>query len=156
MEDSVLKVLLFSATALTALLCGVSLDQSIKQLPARRVIGVKIFSEYAKAADLRTGVPWYAALGISSALLSIIAAVWAVCYHLHAAYTVPLVAAGVFAVCHTICTTQAAPTYHRQKKISDEQELEKLFNKFERIQTFRSAFIVLNFACFLVCLWMLI
>jgi hypothetical protein len=147
MEAILFKTCFLAATALTGLLCGASLDQSIKQLPARHVIGVKAFSEYAKAADLKNGVLWYALLGIGAALFSITTAIITLLNYSQSSFSLPLYLAGVFAICHTFCTTQAAPLYHSQKKIQDENALEKLLNKFERIQTFRSIFIVLNFIC---------
>jgi hypothetical protein len=156
MEDTALKAALITATTLTGLLCGASLDQSIKQLPARHVIGVKAFSAYAKAADLKNGVIWYAVLGIGAALASIATAVLAWRCHTDERYNLPLYLGAAFAICHTVCTTQAAPTYHGQKKISDEEGLIKLFNKFELIQTFRSAFIVLNFLCYIWALLILL
>ncbi len=143
--DIILKIFLITATVLTGLLCGASLDQSIKQLPSRRIIGMRSFSAYAKAADLKNGVLWYAILGIGSVLTSVVAAVLVWKYNLEDSYSLPLYIAAICAVCHTICTTQAAPTYHKQKKIDDEHELQKLFNKFEFIQTFRSVFVLLNF-----------
>jgi hypothetical protein len=156
MLDSPIKEVLIVATTLTGLLCGASLDQSIKQLPARHVIGVKAFSAYAKAADLKNGVIWYAVLGIGAALASIITAVLVFGHHVEQSYALPVYLAAAFAVCHTICTTQAAPTYHSQKKVSDEVELTKLFNKFEKIQTFRSAFIVLNLLCYVWVIYILL
>ena len=156
MEDSILKVTLLTATGFTGLLCGASLDQSIKQLPARHVIGVKAFSAYAKAADLKNGVIWYAILGIGAALASIVTAILVWKTHTNESYSLPLYLGGILAICHTICTALAAPTYHKQKRIQDEEELKKLFNKFERIQTFRSAFIVLNFLCYIWALIILI
>jgi hypothetical protein len=155
MEDNLLKALLLTGTALTGLLCGASLDQSIKQLPARHVIGVKAFSAYAKAADLRNGVIWYAILGIGAALVSVIAAVLVWKNHASENYTWPVYLAGIFAICHTICTSQAAPTYHSQKKVDDEAGLTRLLNKFERIQTLRSGFIVLNFLSYMWALFTL-
>ena len=149
MEDVLFKTCFLAATTLTGLLCGASLDQSFKQLPARNIIGVKAFSAYAKAADLRNGVLWYAILGVGGALSSIITAILAWKNHSTEGIALPLYLGGLFAVCHTFCTTQAAPTYQSQKKIEDEKELIKLFNKFERIQTFRSVFIALNFLCFI-------
>ena len=95
-------------------------------------------------------------LGISAALASIITAILAWKSHGAGGTALPLYLGGAFAICHTICTTQAAPTYHSQKKITDEEGLTKLFNKFEMIQTFRSAFIVLNFACYIWALLLLI
>ena len=153
MDGILFKTCFITAASLTGLLCGASLDQSIKQLPARRIIGVKAFSDYAKAADLKNGVLWYALLGIGAALTSIITAILAWKYLSHENYPLPLYLGGFFALCHTICTSQAAPTYHSQKKITDEKSLEKLFNKFEFIQTFRSVFIALNFISYI---WALI
>jgi len=153
MEEILLKTCFIAATALTGLLCGASLDQSIKQLPARRSIGVKAFSEYAKAADLKNGVLWYAILGIGAALSSLATVILAWHYNIQNSYSLPLYLGGIFAVCHTLCTALAAPTYHSQKKIQDEAQLKKLFNKFERIQTFRSIFIALNFICYI---WVII
>jgi len=148
MQDILFKITLITAASLTSLLCGASLDQSIKQLPARRIIGVKAFSEYAKAADLKNGVLWYAILGVGAALSSIITAI--VAWHFNVNdYSLPVYMGAVFAICHSVCTSLAAPTYHSQKKTQDEEALRKLFNKFERIQTFRSAFIALNFACYI-------
>lgn len=141
------------ATTLTGLLCGASLDQSIKQLPARHVIGLRAFSAYAKAADLKNGVLWYAILGIGAALASITCAVLAYVHHSPVPIAMPLYLAGVFAICHSLCTSQAAPTYHSQKKTSDEETLKKIFDRFERVQALRTLFICLNFLCFI---WILI
>ena len=64
-------VLLLIATGVTGLLAGASLDQSIKQLPARHQIGVASFSRYGQAADLGNGVAFYASLGIAVLLLNV-------------------------------------------------------------------------------------
>ncbi len=70
-----LVLLVIAATALDGLLAGASLDQSIKQLPARRRIGVIAYSVYSRAADMGTGILWYAILGVGAALLTIVAAI---------------------------------------------------------------------------------
>jgi hypothetical protein len=57
------------------MLVGASLDQSVKQLPARHAIGVRAFSRYSAAADLGNGVAWYAGLGLTAATLAIAAVV---------------------------------------------------------------------------------
>jgi len=44
------------ATAVDGVLAGASLDQSIKQLPARHRIGVLAFSAYSRASDQANGV----------------------------------------------------------------------------------------------------
>ena len=149
MENTFLITSLITATTLTGLLCGASLDQSIKQLPARHVIGVKTFSAYAKAADLKNGVLWYAILGAGAALAALAAAILAFAGDLSEPYALPLYFGGGFAILHSVCTMLAAPTYHKQKKLNDEKDLKALFNKFEKIQTFRSIFIALNFLSYI-------
>lgn len=144
-----LKAGLICATTLTGLLCGASLDQSIKQLPARHVIGAIAYSAYAKAADLKNGVPWYAILGISSALTAIATGILAYTYHSPGSVALPLYLGGVFALCHSLCTSQAAPLFHSQKRTNDREALQNIFNKFDRIQTLRSFFIILNQACYI-------
>jgi hypothetical protein len=66
--------LLAVTLVVNAMLVGAAWDQTIKQLPARQVIGAEAFSAYSQAADLRTGVPWYATLGITAAILALAAA----------------------------------------------------------------------------------
>ena len=148
MDDTFLKACFIIATVLTGMLCGASLDQSIKQLPARHILGMKSFSAYAKAADLKNGVPWYATLGIGAAVASISTVILVWKYHSNEPYAVPIYLGGVFAIGHTICTSQAAPAYHKQKEVKEDAELEKLFNKFEKIQILRSMFIALNVLSF--------
>jgi len=67
-------LLLLAAAGANGLLTGASLDQSIKQLPARHRIGVLASARYGQAADLANGVAWYAALGVGTALLALVAA----------------------------------------------------------------------------------
>ena len=64
-----------AAAAVNGILAGASLDQSIKQLPARHRMGVVAYSVYSRASDLGNGIAWYAFLGIGGALLAIVAAV---------------------------------------------------------------------------------
>ncbi|HYZ00932.1 MAG TPA: hypothetical protein VFA92_05510, partial [Candidatus Binatia bacterium] len=66
--------LLLAALLSNGVLAGSSLDQSIKQLPARRRIGVVAYSEYSKAGDLGHGIAWLAALGVGAAVLTVVAA----------------------------------------------------------------------------------
>jgi hypothetical protein len=146
--DILLKISLLSATTFTGILCGASLDQSFKQLPARHKIGMISFSAYAKSADLKNGVLWYGIIGIGSTLANIVNAIVVWRYGM-TSLSFPVYAAAVFAICHSICTSMAAPTYFKQKNITDEKSLTRLFNKFEIIQTIRSVFIVLNFASLL-------
>src|SRR6266496_4310092 len=75
MPADLMTVLLFAATAASGLLAGASLDQSIKQLPARRRIGAAAYSRYSRAADLGNGIAFYAILGISVLMLNVGAAI---------------------------------------------------------------------------------
>jgi len=143
--DTALKISFLAATAFTGILCGASLDQSFKQLPARHRIGMITFSAYAKAADLKNGVLWYAIIGVGTALTTIITAIIVWTNNQATNFSLPIYLAAIFSICHSICTSQAAPTYFKQKGVSDEKSLEKIFKKFEIIQTIRSVFIVLNF-----------
>ncbi len=74
MTSAITLALLALATGADGLLAGASLDQSIKQLPARRRIGVVAFSAYSRASDLGPGILWYGILGVGEALLTIAAA----------------------------------------------------------------------------------
>jgi hypothetical protein len=145
--ETYFKLAFLAAVTLTGALCGASLDQSIKQLPARHNIGMRAFSSYAKAADLKNGIIWYGALGIGSAFTSIVTALLYREYKL--GITSPIYLAAFFAVCHTACTLLAAPIYLKQKNLYDEKALERLFNRFELISAIRSGFITLNFLCFI-------
>jgi len=137
------------ALIFTGILCGASLDQSFKQLPARHRIGMIAFSTYAKAADLKNGVLWYSIIGVGTALTTILTAIVVWKNHQSTSFSIPVYAAAVFAICHSICTTQAAPTYLKQKGVTDETILRLIFKRFETIQTIRSIFITLNFASLL-------
>jgi hypothetical protein len=50
------------------ILAGLSLDKVIVQLPARGPMGVIDYARYARAADLRNGVVFYAVTGVGAAV----------------------------------------------------------------------------------------
>jgi hypothetical protein len=108
-------VLLAVATAVDGLLAGASLDQSIKQLPARHRIGVVAYSAYSQAADLGNGVVWYAALGIGGALLTVASATLALMLIAPEQTQRLLLIAGVLAIAHWITTARAAPLNFSQR-----------------------------------------
>src|SRR5262252_8346004 len=96
-----MSIALFAlATAVDGLLAGASLDQSIKQLPARHHIGVVAFSAYSRASDQANGVAWYAALGVGGAVLTLAAALTAVLRGAPDQQRQPLLLAGLLAVAH--------------------------------------------------------
>src|SRR5215471_9740702 len=94
-------ILTFLAAATNGLLAGASLDQSLKQLPARHRMGVSAFSLYSRSADLsRNGVIWYALLGISAALVTIAAAV--ATFITGSTHTLPILSAAVLSVLQSL------------------------------------------------------
>jgi hypothetical protein len=137
---SVTLGLLLAALIANGLLAGASLDQSIKQLPARRRIGVVAFSEYSKAGDLGPGVAWYAALGIGSAALTVIAVAVGLVTRPGPQLAAALGLSLALTVAHSFVTTRAAPTNHSQQAAAgDADRLEAIFDRFERWQTARAA-----------------
>jgi hypothetical protein len=137
--------LLVAALIGNGLLVGASLDQSIKQLPTRRRIGVVAFSAYSQAGDLGRGVAWYAALGIGAALLTILAAVVGFTDQPDGRTAVALWLALVGTVAHSAATARAAPTNFSQRTAAgDPARLAAIFDSFERWQTIRAAFQVLT------------
>jgi hypothetical protein len=149
----VARLLLIAAVAFNGILTGASLDQSIKQLPARRRMGVIAFSGYSRAADLGNGIAWYAIIGVGAALLTITAAVSAYLQVAPAAVAIPLYLAALTSLLHSFTTTQAAPTLFRQRQVKDDAtQLTMIFDRFERWQTLRAA---LQLATFGLTLWAL-
>jgi hypothetical protein len=143
-------VLLLAATAANGILAGASLDQSVKQLPARHRIGMVAFSAYSRAADLGNGIVWYASIGIGGAVLVIAAAVAAYLLGTPPAAALPLALAASLAVLHSLVTTQAAPTNFSQRRVAtDESALARIFARFERWQALRAVLQVLNFGALL-------
>ena len=148
-----LLVLLLAAAGANGLLAGASLDQSIKQLPARHRIGVLAFARYSQAADLANGVAWYAVLGVGAALLTLIAAAAGLADHPSTAAAVALWVAIAATGAHSAATARAAPTNFRQRRLgADEAALTVLFNRFQRWQTIRVTFQVTALAAVLTAL----
>ena len=151
MEVNRTTALVLAATAADGLLAGASLDQSIKQLPARHRIGAADYSAYSRASDLGNGIAFYGTLGVGAAALTIAAAVSAHRREPQSRRTPPLYAAAGLAVLHSLATTRAAPTNFSQRKVAenDETALAQIFDRFERWQTVRVALQVLNLGAML-------
>ena len=146
--------LILAATAADGLLAGASLDQSIKQLPARHRIGAIAFSAYSRAADLGPGILWYAILGISAAALTIGAAIAGLIARVSATQTALLIIAASLAIFHSLATTQAAPINFSQRRVAnDEAALTRIFDRFARWQTVR---VILQPLTFAVMFWALV
>jgi hypothetical protein len=147
-------LLLGLATAVDGLLAGASLDQSIKQLPARHRIGMRAFSAYSRASDQAVGLLWYAPLGIAGAALTLVAAAWGMTVGLSGQERLALLLAAAFAIAHSLSPVRAAPINWNQRAVADEETaLTELFRRFERWQAARA---VLQLATFLVMVWVLL
>jgi hypothetical protein len=145
-------VVVMAAVAVTGLLAGASLDQSVKQLPARKRIGAIAYSAYTQAADLDNGIVLYAVLGVGAALLSIVAAI-IVWREGNEAVRLPAVVVATLAVLHGAATTRAAPTMFSQRQVlGNEAALKRIFDRFARWQAFRCAMQIANCAA-LLWLW---
>ena len=143
-------ILIAAATAANGILAGASLDQSIKQLPARRAMGMIAFSAYSQAADLGPGVIWYATIGIGAAALSILAAVVLWAQAAPVAQVWPLYVAAGLSVVHSLATARAAPINFSQRRVAgDAVRLAQVFATFERWQTLRVIVQTLTFAAIL-------
>jgi hypothetical protein len=148
MKTVILLTLIILALAFDGILAGASLDQVIKQLPARHEIGPKAFSAYSQAADLSNGVIWYGMIGIGSALFTIAAAISLFIQQRNYPYyyAIPIYAAAILSMAHSIVTAYAAPANFQQLKVSDdEQALIQVFNHFEQLSLAR---VILQVACF--------
>jgi hypothetical protein len=147
-------LLAIGAVFAAGLLAGASLDQSIKQLPARHRIGIEAYSAYSRASDLANGILFYAVLGISAALLAIAVAIAAHLAAVPASARVPANLGAAFAVLHSLATAQAAPANFSQRQVQgDPAALTRVFDRFARWQTVRAT---LQVAAFGVQLWALI
>lgn len=147
-------LLLVLAVAFSGLIAGASLDQSIKQLPARYRIGLLAFSRYSQASDLANGIIFYAVLGLGAALFTVLAALAAYWRGLAVQQALPFYIAAALALLHTLATARAAPINFSQKEHQTNQaHLAAIFDQFAYWQTLRAILQVLTFA---VLLWALV
>src|SRR5216684_3411275 len=145
-ESNLWLVLLGVATVVDGLLAGASVDQSIKQLPARHRIGMRAYSAYSKASDLANGRFLYPALGVGGAALTIAAAIWALALHLPTGHLAPVLVAGVLSVAHSITTARAAPINWSQRTVdTNEAALALISLRFGRWQAARAVLQVATF-----------
>lgn len=145
-------ILSIATTALIGPGAGMSLDQAIKQLPARRRIGAVAYSAYSKAGDQGNGLFLYPPMGIGVLLLAVAAAVSGHLCHLPSRLQAPLDISGVLAVLHSLVTARAAPINFSQGKYqpTDEANLARVLDHFASWHNLRTVLQVLNFA---VSLW---
>lgn len=157
--DGFLLVSYIGALAFNGILAGLSLDQSVKQLPTRERIGISAYSAYSRAADLGPGRALYAIFGIAAALFALIFAIEAwllgVAVPLELRYAAYL--SGLLAVLHSLMTARAAPTLFSQREypLANETQLTAVFNRFVFWQTLRCILQVLAFAVLVYVAWLM-
>lgn len=140
MHVSATLALLITSLAANGLLTGATLDQAIKQLPARKAIGVVAYSDYSRAADLGNGLIWYPILGVGTAALSVLTGGVGLGQHSAGSQTAALIALIIGSVAHMVSTAFAAPTSMAQRRaIGDEEALVGIFRRFARLNAIRAA-----------------
>ena len=141
-------ILAIVTTALIGPGAGMSLDQSIKQLPARRRIGISAYSAYSRAGDQGNGLLLYPPIGIGVLLFAVAAAISGHLAGLPGAMQWPLDMSGTLAILHSFCTARAIPINFSQRRydLTDEANLSRVLDKFERWHNARAALQVLNFS----------
>lgn len=151
---NLLIALLALATAVNGLLAGLNVDTALVKLPARRSIGAVAYATFARGNDLGNGLFVYPLLGISAALLTLLATVLAYAEHASLAVLLLLSLASVLSILHTLATTRAATVMLSLKDAPDDEALLKAkLDRFARWHAVRATFQVL---AFLVLLWILI
>lgn len=138
--------LLLAATVVNAVMVGATLDQSIKQLPARHRIGPLAYAGYAKAADFAGGLRWYPPLGVATLLVTPGAAIAGLLDHPTGQQTTALVLAAAGTIAHTLVTARAAPAFLSLREVDDEETATAILDRFAHLQTVRATFQVLTAA----------
>jgi hypothetical protein len=128
-------IFIVASVALNGIFVGASLDQSMKQLPARRRIGVVVYSAYSRAADEGRSLAWYLILGVGAGVTTVAAATTAWFEDPSAPWTTLLVMAAL-SVIQTFATV--TPMNFSRRHNVEEAELHQLFERFARWQNLRS------------------
>lgn len=147
-------ILILAATIVTGLLAGVSLDKAIVQLPARHRMGIVAFATFSRANDLGNGLIAYPVLGITAALLTILATVVAFLQKTPFQHAWPLYLSALLSVLHSFTTSRAAPNLLRlRQSTNDEALLSEIFDRFTKWHNLRAVLQVLNF---LILVWAIV
>jgi hypothetical protein len=141
--------LLIAAVVIAAMGATASLDQAIKQVRARRRIGVIAYSKYSRAADFHTGLPYYVPIILGWVVLipAAVIAGWNDGASGHRLFALLVMGAGLIG--HALVTGLfAAPTLLSQRKIhpDDKEALTRLFDRFARWHFVRTVNDVLTLA----------
>jgi hypothetical protein len=139
--------LLLAATVSSAIAGGATLDQTVKQLPARHRIGAEAYTAYARAADLSNGLVWYPVMGIGTTVLVIGAVVAGLLDHPSASRAVALAAMAAGIVVFAGATSRAAPTLLTLRRGEPtEATATATLDRFARFNAIRAAGIVMTIA----------
>jgi hypothetical protein len=132
--------LLIAATVTNAAGVGATLDQAIKQMPARHRIGVRTYSRYSSVADLRNGLFWYIPLAIVWIASAVAAVITGFGNDPSGTRAVALIVVAAGLVGHILITGLiAVPTLRRQTSVADDEDaLERLFDRFARWNAIRA------------------
>jgi Domain of unknown function (DUF1772) len=142
------------ATAVNGLLAGLNVDTALVKLPARRRIGAVAYATFARGNDLGNGLFVYPLLGISAALLTVLATALAYAERSRVEVLLLLSLASLLSLVHTFATTRAAPVMLSLKDtLDDEALLTAKLDRFTRWHAVRATFQVL---AFFVLLWVLV
>lgn len=139
MSVDVATGLLLIAVAVNGIATGATLDQAIKQLPARHRIGPAVYTCYVRAADMANGLYWYPPLGIGTALLTLAAVTLGLTAHPSVSTAIALAVAAAGTLAHLGATARAAPTLLslRHDPI-EEQTSRAVLDRFARINVIRA------------------
>ena len=143
-----------AAAVANGAMVGATLDQSVKQLPARHRIGVVAYAAYARAADLASGLRGYPPLA-GVVLLSTGAAVaTGLLDHPDRWRVVALLAVAAGTVAHMLVTARAAPTILTLRRLpNDPDRIAVVLARFARLQTLRAG---LQVATLAATVWLLV
>jgi len=140
--------------ALHGIIAGISFDTALVKLPTRKRIGLVAYANFAKGNDLGNGLIVYPALGIAAVLLVFGTTLVAYFSHISASIMLPLLAACVGTIAHTLSTAKAAPIMLSLKHtLGDEKILTDKLNKFAFWNGYRAIF---QFLTFVTLIWTLV
>jgi len=147
--------LIVVTTIIDAFLVGSGLDYIIKQLPARKRIGIVAYSKYFLASDLANGRFWYIPLGISAYIINVVSAIVGYLQGVESLTLILLSTAAICSLIHALGTSQAAPTGLSVSKVKsdDVTALTKIFDKFSKWTYVRG---IVGVPMFIAMLWALV
>jgi hypothetical protein len=107
---SIVFWLIVVAVVVHGVIAGVSFDVATVKLPTRKRIGAVAYARFARGNDLGNGIVVYPTMGILG--LALVACATLTAYFLHSppAVMLPLLAACVGTLAHSLCTAKA-PQY---------------------------------------------